>query len=88
MRKSIKVQVLDDTGALVTTGPNSNIFVKLIVRSSYNFALRPPTAQETAVFNNLTNSNELDMWARNNYFMTSNATDHGLTSLGITVCCG
>ena len=102
MSKSVQVNILDSHGNVITTGPDSSIFLVISVRHLYVYD-QSPTPQEaraglacanlthcalqTAIYNAMAAQNNLPMWDRTTYFLTHNATLQQLDyTNGITAC--
>ena len=71
------------------TGPNSNIYLSMLVRQFYNYDASP-TAQETAVYSAMSALNQATQWDYTSYFLTHNTSNHQLiVANGVTVpLCG
>ena len=81
MTKSIKVNIVDDSGALITSGPNANIFIKLL-QLSYQQVSASPSAQYQLVYAQIGADNQDVMWARTSFMLTHNATNQELSYTG------
>ena len=81
MAKSVKVNIVDDSGALITSGPNANIFVKLL-QLSLQQVNASPSAQYQQVYAQIGADSQDVMWARTSFMLTHNATSQELSYTG------
>ena len=73
--KSVKVNVLDGNGNLITTGPDSSIFLSLTVSMQHNFDSQPSAQIAQIYANNISGMGQTDQWGQVNLFLTHNAAN-------------